>query len=286
MGPEPDGPAEVGTARAPAASGSGLGGWAARRPLLAFVVLAYVISWTLWAPTLFGIGGFILQAAGAFGPPIAAALITHWSGGSVRAWFRSLWRWRVPLHFYLYALGLPVALFGSMNLVLAALGERVHLDRLADAAVAWIGTFVVVALVGGGQEEPGWRGFALDRFQARHSPLVATLLLGLVWGLWHLPLYGLGFVGPMLFVVFYTWLYNRTKSVLLCILLHGAFTPSLDHLLLVDDNLTVDLVILSTLLAAAVVLIAITRGRLGFDHRPGGGPSRVPAEEARGGLEQ
>ncbi|GAA4690543.1 type II CAAX endopeptidase family protein [Pseudonocardia yuanmonensis] len=276
MGSELDGAAGV---DAPARSRRGIAGWAARRPLLAFVVLAYVISWVLWAPTLFGIGGFVLQAAGAFGPAAAAVLVTHWSESSVRTWFRSLLRWRVPVRFYLYALGLPVVLFGSMNLVLAGLGERVHLDRLPDAAVSWLATFVVVALVGGGQEEPGWRGFALDRFQARHSPLVATLLLGLVWGLWHLPLYGLGFVGPMLFVVFYTWLYNRTESVLLCVLLHGAFSPSLDHLLLVDDNLVVDLVILGTLLLAAALLVALTRGRLGFDHRPGGrGPSRVPTE--------
>jgi membrane protease YdiL (CAAX protease family) len=278
MDTEADGGAEAGTAASSARFRHGFAGWAARRPLLAFVVLAYAISWTLWAPTLFGLGGFVLQALGAFGPAIAAALVTHWTGHSVRTWFRSLWRWRVPLPFYLYALGLPVVLFGSMNLVLAALGEGVHLDRLPDAAVSWLATFVVVALVGGGQEEPGWRGFALDRFQARHSPLVATLVLGLVWGLWHLPLYGLGFVGPMLFAVFYTWLYNRTRSVLLCVLLHGAFTPSLDHLVLVDDNLTVDLVILATLLAAAAVLVAVTRGRLGFDHRPSGGPSRVPGE--------
>lgn len=268
MRSEVGGTSWVGTAHPSSAPGHGLAGWAARRPLIAFVVLAYVISWTLWAPTLFGVGGFALQAVGAFGPAIAAALVTHWTGNSVQTWFRSLWRWRVPLRFYLYALGLPMALFGSTNLVLAALGQTVHLDRLPDAAVSWLATFVVVALVGGGQEEPGWRGFALDRFQARHAPLTATVLLGLVWGLWHLPLYGLAFVGPMMFVVFYTWLYNRTGSVLLCVLLHGAFTPSLEQLVLVDDNLIVDLVILATMLTAAVILIVLTRGRLGFDHRP------------------
>jgi hypothetical protein len=82
--------------------------------------------------------------------------------------------------------------------------------------------------------------------------------------------------GPV--IAFYTLLYNRTRSVLLCVLLHGAFTPSLDHLVLVDDNLTVDLVILATLVAAAAVLVTVTRGRLGFGHRPSGGPSRVPGE--------
>lgn len=241
--------------------------WAARHPLSAFVLLAYAISWSLWLPALLGAGGIVVVAAGAFGPAVAAALVTHWTGGSVRNWIRPLWHWRVPFRFYLYAVGLPVALFSLMNAVLAALGEQVHLDRLGGAAVSFLVSFVVVALVGGGQEEPGWRGFALDRFQARHSPLTATLLLGLVWGLWHLPLYGLAFIGPMMFVVFYTWLYNRTGSVLLCVLLHASFTPSLDHLVLVDDNVTVDLVILATMLVAAVAVVSLTRGRLGFDHR-------------------
>ena len=244
---------------------------AAARPLLTYVLLAYGISWALWAPAVLGVGGAagaILLAVGAFGPAVAAGLVVRWTGGSVRDWLRPLLRWRVPVRYWLFALGLPIALFLSVNGVLAVLGEEVHLDRLGSAAVSWIGTFVVVALIGGGQEEPGWRGFALDRLQARHTPLAATALLGLVWGLWHLPLYGVGFVGPMLFVVFYTWLWNRTGSLLLCVVLHGAFTPSLDHLVLVDDSLVVDAAILGVLLLAAVALVVLTRGRLGFDHRP------------------
>jgi hypothetical protein len=80
----------------------------------------------------------------------------------------------------------------------------------------------------------------------------------------------------MLFVVFYTWLYNRTGSVLLCILLHASFTPALDHLIFVDDSATVDLTILGTLVAAAIALVALTRGRLGFDHRPNYPPPVFP----------
>ncbi len=252
------------------APGSTVGTAAAARPVLTYVVLAYGISWLLWAPAVLGVGGAagaVLLAAGAFGPAVAAALVIHWSGGSVGGWLRPLLTWRVPVRYWLYALGLPVALFLSVNVVLALLGEEVHLDRLGAAALSWVGTFVVVALVGGGQEEPGWRGFALDRLQARHSPLGATALLGVIWGLWHLPIYGLGFVGPMLFVVFYTWLWNRTGSLLLCVVLHGAFTPSLDHLVLIDDSLVVDASILGVLLAGAVLLVVLTRGRLGFDHR-------------------
>lgn len=252
----------------------------AARPLLTYVVLAYGFSWLFWVPRLLGMGegiGQVLAAVGAFGPAVAAGLVVQWTGGSVRDWLRPLLRWRVPARFYAYALGLPIALFLSVNVVLALLGEQVHLDRLATAGGSWIATFVVVALVGGGQEEPGWRGFALDRLQARHSPLVATALLGVIWGLWHLPLYGLGFVGPMLFVVFYTWLWNRTGSLLLCVLLHAAFTPSLYSLVLVDDSLVVDLSILGVLLAAAVVLVVLTGGRLGIDRRPVPSVATVPA---------
>ena len=63
---------------------------------------------------------------------------------------------------------------------------------------------------------------------------------------------------------YYTWLYNRTGSVLLCVLLHGSFTPAIDNLVLTADSLTVDLVILGTVVAGAAVLVVATRGRLGL----------------------
>ena len=248
--------------------------WARRDPLPAFVALAYTMSWSAWLVAYIG-GGLPLVVLGAFGPAVSAGLIVHWTGASVRDWLRPVARWRVPGRFYLYALGLPAALFTVINAELALLGRDVELGRLREAIPAYVGTFLFVAFLGGGQEEPGWRGFALDRFQARYSPMRATLLLGVVWGLWHLPLYGLGFVGPLMFVFFYTWLYNRSGSVLLCVLLHASFTPALDHLVLTDDSPTVDAVIVATMLAGVLTLIGLTRGRLGFDHRP----STLPAIE-------
>jgi uncharacterized protein len=82
---------------------------------------------------------------------------------------------------------------------------------------------------------------------------------------WHIPLYGpAGFVVPFVLAVFYSWLYNQTQSVLLCILLHASFTAAQDHLLLSTDSGIVDAVLLGTYVVGAGVLIAVTRGRLGY----------------------
>jgi Type II CAAX prenyl endopeptidase Rce1-like len=146
-------------------------------------------------------------------------------------------RRRVPVPYYCYALGLPPLLYGLVDLVLALLGYEVDPSLLAERAPAYLATLVFVAVLGGGLEEPGWRGFALPRLEHRYTPVVATLILGLAWGVWHVPLYGpLGFVVPLVLAFFYTWLYNRTGSVLLRILLHASFTPAQDHLVLLPDD--------------------------------------------------
>jgi uncharacterized protein len=107
-------------------------------------------------------------------------------------------------------------------------------------------TFLWVALFDGGMEEPGWRGFALPRLQNRYSPLVASVILGFFWALWHLPLYLSGmytsssntgaagltgilvrFVWVIPLSLVFTWLYNRSRrSLLLLILLHTAFNTT------------------------------------------------------------
>jgi membrane protease YdiL (CAAX protease family) len=133
-----------------------------------------------------------------------------------------------------------------------------------------------VLVIGGAAEEPGWRGFGLPYLLERHSPVRATLILGLVWGVWHLPVYGpLGFVVPMVLAFFYTYLWARTRSVLLAILLHASFTPAQDHLVLMPRDEAYssvldapDFVILGVYLAAVAVLLLLTRGRLGMPRRP------------------
>ena len=89
----------------------------------------------------------------------------------------------------------------------------------------------------------------------------------MVWGLWHLPAAPLAIVVTVPLAFFYTWLFNRTGSALLCVLLHASITPAQDHLSLLADSPAVDLAIGVTLIAAAAGLIVATRGRLGLSDR-------------------
>ena len=88
------------------------------------------------------------------------------------------------------------------------------------------------------QEEFGWRGYALDRFQVRFNALISSIILGLIWGLWHLPLFwienpeevviyqymwGLIF-SDILFAILLTWLYNNTNgSIMVALINHTMF---------------------------------------------------------------
>jgi membrane protease YdiL (CAAX protease family) len=253
-------------------------------PLVAFFVLAYGISWFVWVGAYLGLG-MVGVVVGGFGPALAGWIVTRNSGSSVRAWAKQIVHWRVKPRFYLYALGLPALLWAAMNATLTILGKQVDLALVGERLPSYLGTFVFVSILGGGFEEPGWRGFALPRLQDRfRTPIRATLVLALFWGLWHLPLYGLGFVGPMLYAFFYTYLYNKTRSVLLCIILHAGFTAALDNLILTADSITVDLVILGTLVAATLVLVVVTRGRLGFEDQRTATPR--PTTIQQGGLDR
>lgn len=256
--------------------------WVARHPVVAFFVLAYAISWIAWTPWTLGYqagAGAVLFIVGGFGPLASAAIVTRLTGGSVRASMRAIRNWRAPGRYYAYALGLPPMLLLIVNVALALMGREVDLALLPGRLAAYVATLAFVAILGGGLEEPGWRGFALPRLERRLSPLWATLLLGFVWGVWHIPAYGtpIAFVVPLVLAFLYTWLYNKSGSVLLCVLLHASITAAIDQLVLAPDSTTVDLTIFGTFVAAALALIMATRGGLGSPRPDASSQVRPPA---------
>jgi membrane protease YdiL (CAAX protease family) len=154
---------------------------------------------------------------------------------------RKLMIWRVGVVWYLVALGLPILI----SFLASAPGKFFNAEATFEFAPLTPLSLVVFVLVVG--EELGWRGYAQPELEKRYSPLVAAIILGILWGFWHLP----NFFNPSLphyeiplpaFVMYTTglsvlaaWLLKHTRgSVLLSTLLHGStntfvfLTPGLD----------------------------------------------------------
>ncbi|WP_254761487.1 CPBP family intramembrane glutamic endopeptidase [Natrinema marinum] len=229
---------------------------------------------------------------GGFGPALAGAVTTWLDGESVRAWARQIVRWRVPPRWYLAAFLLPLLVVGLASAAIVLLGTDVNPAVLSGRFSLVLGSYVFVALIGGGNEEPGWRGFALPRLEKRYAPVPATLVLGVVWAFWHLPqlvadpnaVYSFAWLveetpGIVLRVVnivgfafLLTWIYNETESVLLALLLHAGINTANSTLVplpieaITGESFTTVLIAVDVAVwIVAVLLIAATRGQLGYD---------------------
>jgi membrane protease YdiL (CAAX protease family) len=223
-----------------------------RRPWL-FFALALGWSWLLWIPAILvgasqlALPGFLLYALGGLGPPAAAILLLyrkHPSQDRRDYWRRVVDFRRVGLAWYAVIAFLPLA-WNVLGILTGLLfGSPVpSFERAADllAAPLSLAPFaVVVLLLGPLPEELGWRGYALDGLLARHGALVASLILGCIWTLWHWPqffmedsyiagafpigsaIFWAGWVLPTITSsVVYTWIYNHTEgSILSAILFH------------------------------------------------------------------
>lgn len=220
-----------------------------RYPLAAFFVIAYAFSWTIGGLLIAEHYGALdvprwLHYVSAFGPALAALVVTGLSSG--RAGLTEL-GWRVVrvgvgARWWLIGVGTPAAL-ALAAIVVYALTNRAlpapelfgTVDYLGDigvpAALAlWIATY-------GFGEEIGWRGFAFQRMGS-DGWVRAALIIGLLWGLWHLPYFFykenfialgmVGFVGYLVSIsmgsILLAWIYRGSgQSILLVALWHGLF---------------------------------------------------------------
>lgn len=205
-----------------------------RYSILWFFLLAYTLSW--W-PSLYEAHGIL-----PLGPLGAAlfmlALTAGWPG--VKDFLKRIVTWRVAPRWYLLVLGLPLALTvgaSGLNALFSATApswERV--PPLSELPLAFASIFLVIGL----GEEPAWRGYALPRLLASRPVLVGCLLLGVLHGMWHLPLFGLEydsrnglpwFLTVLAFTVVTTWLYHRTSgNLLLPSLMHTSVNASAKYL--------------------------------------------------------
>jgi uncharacterized protein len=272
-----------------------------RGGLWLFVALACAVTWTVWLPVIASTDGagwwevtlsdgplyFLLVAAGTFGPTVAALVVLGRSAGrgAVGGLLRRCLRWRLPPRWYAVAiLGPLVAVAAAMALIP---GQAALFAPSGETVLGLVIALVTVQLVVGALgEEPGWRGFALPRLQRSFGPLTGSVVLGLAWGGWHLPLFlvadwvdskgGATFATLGQYLLFtialsivMTWVFNNAHgSVLLMILMHAAANTAFGVVLLFPDSAVPEgNILLPGLLAscaAAAAVAVLTRGRLGY----------------------
>jgi uncharacterized protein len=212
-----------------------------RYPLVTFFLLAYGLTWTIQIPVAAG----VLEGSGwravTWAPAIAALLAAALTGGraAVRELGERLVRWRVGWQWYLVIILGPAVfslVVAGVYVMLGGSWADVAPPAIHEGALLLLPLFLVIlTLTDGLGEELAWRGFALPRLLTRYNALVASLVLGVIWALWHLPLVwtegNAMYQQPVWLLlvditaksVLFTWVFLHTRgSVLIAMLFHGA----------------------------------------------------------------
>lgn len=220
------------------------------RNLLLYFLIAFGFTWLFWIPEALAMRGLLGSSIlvdfllgpdnpAAWGPLVSAVLLTWWNDrgrGVIRLLKRGVdYRfakvWWIPI-----ILIFPIIHGGALLLAILT-GESVPELFWVSNPVLIVVYFVSALLVQGPlQEEFGWRGYALDRLQARFNALNSSIILGFMWGLWHLPFFWIGteviymytfiplIISDILFAILLTWLYNNTGgSILVALIFHAMF---------------------------------------------------------------
>ncbi|CAM4484087.1 type II CAAX endopeptidase family protein [Nocardia ninae] len=260
---------------------------APRQRLVAFFVLAFVFTWAWWIPAglieqgivATGIPTMVLLITGGLGP-MAAALVCSSSalgGRGLRLFLHNAFRWRASRRSYLLATApIAVLVLGTIP-VQVAIGAEWDGAGLMRGMSALVPMFVFTFVLGGGiDEEFGWRAFALPGLQASLPPWSANLILGVVWSLWHLPLwwnpavaqydsnYPMYIVSTTGFSFVLGWLYNSSQgNTMVAVVAHTVSNVSYGLQAAALDPVFqwIDVVVMGS---AGLAIVLFTRGKIGL----------------------
>ncbi len=217
-----------------------------------FFLLTFAYSWIIWIPSVldglgidlpFNVAGYsmVVVIIGAFAPLLAAITLIARDEGrkGLKSFFSRALDFRIKPIYLALALVLPLVIHLIAHYLSIALGLDVAQTLFpAEISVApvilAIPYFFLMLVIGGGQEEFGWRGYAQEPLQEKIGVIPASLVIGVIWGIWHLPLWYMA--GDMhsaySFIAFvmmttsislmYAWLYNSSGKKLVVVLFFHA----------------------------------------------------------------
>jgi len=212
-----------------------------------FVLVTYILTWSVEIPIALTKLGYAainiskgLQTICTLSPGIVAIILTgiYFKKNSLKLLLKAIVKWRVKIKWYVIIIILGIALCGLSLLLFDWIYSQ---NNKPDQAYNFIFYFILILPLSALWEEIGWRGFLLPVLQEKYTPLKASILIGFVWGLWHLPIYLainpygdktliyflFMFIGCFALSIIETWLYNSTKgSLFICILFHNAINTS------------------------------------------------------------
>lgn len=251
-------------------------------PVLSYYILVFAISWggmllVVGPSGLFNskanpteLMQFIYFAALA-GPSVAGIVMTFFIGGKagLRELLSILLHWRVGARWYLVALLTAPLLMAAIIIVLSLTSPAyvpaiVTTDDKAGLVISGIVLGLVVSLF----EELGWTGFVTPELRRRHGFLPTGIFMGVIWGAWHFPLFSgsvssSGAIPPTLYIavllfsflipfrILMVWVFDRTKSVLVVLLMHAPLAAC--QLILLPRSISGELAVTFDLAFAAVL---------------------------------
>jgi len=264
-----------------------------RYPLISFFVMALLFSWVAVMPLILDqtLPLEPFQILGAFaGPTLSAVIVIAITEGraGLSTFFKRYLQWKVGIVWWFTVLfGILVALNIVATFILGLSVLTEFFENMGLILPTYLLTLIVGVILGPLWEEPGWRGFALPRLQAQYGPIVGSVILGMIWAVWHIPGYAGGWMAstfPALliycigFSILATWIYNNTHgSILLMILLHSSSNAAISiGARVLPANLSPGLqtfvfsgwipALMSTIVA--IVILILTRGGLSYQEKP------------------
>jgi membrane protease YdiL (CAAX protease family) len=216
-----------------------------KKSLAQYFGLAFAITWLLDIPRLLAdnnlaeIPGFLIfiqKNLAIFGPSLAAFILTFKSGGwqQVKRLWKRGWDFKSGKKWILVILLIQIGTNALTILIMQVTGHPIQWEYSQIPLQLVVPIFLAIYLLNGLPEEYGWRGYALDRLQTRWNALTASLILGFIHGIWHLPLHFMKgttqevipihefILITMVGAIVYTWIYNSSKGNLFLMIFYHA----------------------------------------------------------------